>query len=181
MDHGASSYRRYLDGDKEAFDPIITEYFDPLVFFLNQILRDHAASEDIAMDVFADLIVHRHRYNFSVSFKTYLYMLGRSRALNYIKRRKKLSTTPLEEIGELPCPSPGPEALVMDAQRRQEVLSALSQLAPELRDALYLTYYESLSCEEVAKVMKKNRKQIYNLLYRGKKELRNILGSEEIG
>lgn len=33
MDNGASSYRRYLDGDESAFDEIIKELFDSLVFF----------------------------------------------------------------------------------------------------------------------------------------------------
>ena len=35
MDNGACSYRRFLDGDEEAFDEIVKEYFDSLVFFIN--------------------------------------------------------------------------------------------------------------------------------------------------
>ncbi len=180
MDNGASSYRRYLDGDKEAFDPIIAEYFDPLVFFLNRIVQDIAAAEDIAMDTFADLIVHKGRYNFKVSFKTYLYMLGRSRALNYIKRRGKIEFSPLDVLPEMAAPGLTPEQRLIDSEQRQALQKAMASLSPELREVLYLTYYEGLQCEEAAKVMKKNRKQVYNLLYRGKKELRNILGSEEI-
>ena len=34
MDHGAGSYRRYLDGDEAAFDQLVTEYYDSLVSFL---------------------------------------------------------------------------------------------------------------------------------------------------
>ena len=37
---------------------------------------------------------------------------------------------------------------------------------------------KEMSYEEAAKVMKKNRKQIDNLLYRAKKELRIILGKD---
>ncbi|MBR2220459.1 MAG: hypothetical protein IJ974_05730, partial [Phascolarctobacterium sp.] len=39
-----------------------------------------------------------------------------------------------------------------------------------------LIYFEEMTYEEAAKVMKKNRKQVDNLLYRAKKELRIILG-----
>ena len=45
MDHGASSYRRYLQGDEDAFAEIVKEYFDHLVFFIYRITRDYAAAE----------------------------------------------------------------------------------------------------------------------------------------
>ena len=33
MDNGASSYRRFLDGDESAFNEIMEELFRSLVFF----------------------------------------------------------------------------------------------------------------------------------------------------
>lgn len=91
MDNGASSYRRFLDGDESAFNEIMEELFRSLVFFINGYVHDIHAAEDIAIDAFSDLVVHRHRYNFKVTLKTYVFMLGRSRALDYIKHRKVLS------------------------------------------------------------------------------------------
>ena len=41
-----------------------------------------------------------------------------------------------------------------------------------------VVYFEDLTYDEAAKVMKKNRKQVDNLLYRAKKELRIILGKD---
>ena len=79
MDNGACSYRRFLDGDESAFDEIMKELFDGLVFFINRYVYDIHTAEDLAIDVFSELIVHRRRYNFRVSMKTYLFMLGRSR------------------------------------------------------------------------------------------------------
>ena len=178
MDNGASSYRRYLDGDNSAFDEIIKEYFDSLVFFLNRYLRDLPAAEDIAMDAFADLIVSRHRYDFRVSLKTYLFMLGRSRALNYLKHRKILPMTDLEEAGEQPAQQETLEEMLLADERKRRVSGALAQLPTDLREAVYLVYFEELSCDEAAKVMKKNRKQVYNLLYRAKNKLRTVLGEE---
>jgi RNA polymerase sigma-70 factor (ECF subfamily) len=80
MDNGACSYRRFLDGDEEAFDEIVKEYFDSLVFFINGYVSDFQAAEDIAIDTFSDLIVNKKRYNFKVTLKTYLFMLAKSRA-----------------------------------------------------------------------------------------------------
>lgn len=97
MGNGASSYRRFLDGDESAFNEIMEELFRSLVFFINGYVHDIHAAEDIAIDAFSDLVVHRHRYNFKVTLKTYVFMLGRSRALDYIKHRKVLSFVELSE------------------------------------------------------------------------------------
>lgn len=47
-----------------------------------------------------------------------------------------------------------------------------------MRTAVYLVYIDGMSYGETAKIMKKNTKQIDNLLYRAKAELRSALGKE---
>ena len=176
MDNGASSYRRFLSGDEQAFDAIMEELFYPLVFFIDRYVQDVHTAEDIAMDVFSELIVHKHRYNFKVSLKTYLFMLGRSRALDCLRHRKVLTIVELSDaMGE---DSVTLEELVLKDQLQYRVHQALNQLPEQLRTAVHLVYFEDLSYEEAAKVMKKNRKQVDNLLYRAKKELRIILGKD---
>ena len=178
MDNGASSYRRYLNGDEEAFREIVKEYFDSLIFFIDRYVNDYATAEDIALDVFTQLVVNRHRYNFSVSLKTYLFMIGRSRALDYIKRRNKRPMVALTEISEAASNEPSLEEMFLADQRKQAVSKALAQLNEEMRMVIHLVYFSQLTPDEAAKVLKKSRKQVYNLLYRGKNALRAILGEE---
>ena len=177
MDTCASSYRRYLQGDEEAFDEIVKELFDPLVFFVDRYVCDTAAAEDIAIDAFTELIVHKHRYNFKVTLKTYLFMIGRSRALNYLKHRKHLAETELEEADYADDRQTLEEQFVRTQQSRL-LHKALAQLPEDMRTAVHLVYFEGMSYEEAAKVMKKTRKQIDNLLYRAKTALRTKLGKE---
>lgn len=177
MDHGACSYRRFLDGEKSAFDEIMKELFHGLVFFVDRFVHDTHAAEDIAIDAFSDLIVHKHRYNFKVSLKTYLFMLGRSRALDCLRHRKVLK---MVELSEAAGTEDGAalEELVLTTELQHRVHQALSQLPEQLRTAVHLVYFENLTYDEAARVMKKNRKQVDNLLYRAKKELRIILGKD---
>lgn len=178
MDNGASSYRRYLDGDEDAFAQIVEALFDDLISFIDRYVRDTAAAEDIAIDAFSDLIVHRHRYDFRVSLKTYLFMVGRSRALNYIKRRNR---HPSVELTDVLCELPdalSPEDTMIAQQRSEAVTAALKLLRPDQQEAVYLVYYADMSCQEAASVMKKSVKQVYNLLYRAKDSLRTILSKE---
>ena len=178
MDNGASSYRRFLDGDESAFDEIMKELFDNLVFFIDQYVHDIHAAEDIAIDAFSDLVVNKHRYNFKVTLKTYLFMLGRSRALNYIKHGKVIDFVELDEAENTSSDQKTLEEIVLGNQRKIVVNDAIAALPGEMREVVHLIYIEDLSYEEAAKVMKKNRKQVDNLLYRAKKELRIILGKD---
>ena len=178
MDNGASSYRRFLDGDESAFDDIMKELFDNLVFFINRYVHDIHAAEDIAIDAFSDLIVNKHRYNFKVTLKTYLFMLGRSRALNYIKHRKVIDLVELEEADKAFPEEETLEEIVLTDERKRVINDALCLLSDDMRIVIHLVYFENLSYKEAARVMKKNHKQIDNLLYRAKKELRIILGED---
>ena len=178
MDNGASSYRRFLDGDESAFDEIMKELFDNLVFFIDRYVHDIHAAEDIAIDAFSDLVVNKHRYNFKVTLKTYLFMLGRSRALNYIKHRKVINFVELTEADNISAEQETLEEIILADERKRVVNNALNSLPDDMRVVVHLIYFEDLSYDEAAKVMKKNRKQVDNLLYRAKKELRIILGKD---
>lgn len=178
MDNGACSYRRFLDGDESAFDDIMKELFHGLVFFVDRFVHDVHAAEDIAIDAFSDLIVHKHRYNFKVSLKTYLYMIGRSRALDYIKHRKVMDVTELLEAEGVSSEEKSLEEYILLEERKRIVNVAIARLPEDMRVVVHLIYFEEMTYEEAAKVMKKNRKQVDNLLYRAKKELRILLGED---
>ena len=178
MDNGACSYRRFLNGDEAAFDEIMEELFFNLVFFLNRYVKDLPAAEDLAVDVFSELIARPHRYNFKVSLKTYLFTLGRSRALDLLRHQKALEFTDLSEAGDLPDGEFSLEERVLTKELQRTVHHALGQLPDEMQIAVHLVYFENMSYDETAKVMKKSRKQVDNLLYRAKKELRALLGEE---
>lgn len=175
MDNGESSYRRYLAGDNAALDEILNLYRLPLIFFIDRIVHDPDTAEDIAIDVFVDLLVNPNRYDARSSLKTYLLMRGRSRALDYLRRRKFLSPDPIPE--NLPAQQ-DLEAEYLANEETRALHRALKTLPDDMQQALHLVYFEDLSYESTARVMKKNKKQVDNLLYRGKERLRVILRKE---
>ena len=178
MESGESSYRRYLDGDEAAFDDILRLYRHRLTFFIYRFVQDLDAAEDLAIDTFMHLIVHPHRYNFKTPLKAYLFMIGRSRALDYLKHRKKYTMVDLKQVEEIPSDDVTLEELILLTERKQQLSRALLQLPDEMQTVIHLVYFEDFSYENAARVMKKSRKQVANLLYRGKEKLRIILGKD---
>lgn len=175
MENGSSSYTRFLCGNESAFEEIMEEYKDGLAAFINRYVRDAEAAEDIAIDVFTYVLINPGKYNFKTSLKTYLYMLGRSRALDYVRRRKRRELTEPDAADVLAAP---PEEKVFAAARREAVQNAMAKLPENMREALFLVYFEELSYEETAKIMKKTKKQVDNLLYRAKEKMRALLGKD---
>ena len=55
---------------------------------------------------------------------------------------------------------------------------ALADLPADMRSAVHLVYFEELSYEEAAKIMKKSKKQLDNLLYRARAHLREELSEK---
>ena len=176
MENGESGYRRFLAGERDAFDLVIREHFDHVVYFVDQILHDPYASEDIAIDVFAYL-AFKKAWDGRASLRTYLLTVARSRAYNYLKKKNAHKTVALDEVEELAERTQIEEQLLTD-ERKKTVRRALAQLPGDMRTALHLVYFEELSYKEAAKVMNKSEKQVDNLLYRAKNALRTVLGEE---
>lgn len=178
MDHGAECFRRYLNGEESAFDEILQTYRDSLTFFILRYVRDEMIAEDLAIDTFMELLLHKHRYNFKIPLKNYLFIIARSRAIDYLRHVRKLTTVELSEAENETAEEHTPEEAVLRNERSRALHNAMETLSDEMQIALHLVYLEGLSYKDAAKVMKKSPKQVDNLLSRAKTELRTILGKE---
>ena len=166
--------RFFADGDENAFRSLLERYEDSLTFFIFGFVNNMEDAEELMMDSFAVIAsgTAKYKYQEGCSFKTWLFAVGRNQARMFL-RKKRFSFLPLDEKIELSADSPETELLAEESRR--ELYEGLSKIKAEYHQVLYLTYFEDMKPEEVAKVMKKSIKQVYNLLSRGKKALREEL------
>ncbi len=178
MDNGEGSYRRFLDGDREAFGEIVELYRSGLTYFINRYVCDYTAAEDLAIDSFMYLLVNPKKYNFKSSVKTYLYTIGRCRALDYIKHRSKIQMSSIHENTLNQVYEASLEERVIKTETNRRLSSAIETLPQDMQTVIHLIYFDELSYDETAKVLKTTTKKVDNLLYRAKKLLRNELREE---
>ena len=178
MDKSAKETSGAAELTGEICERVMREHFYGLVYFVDRYVHDLHAAEDIAMDVISDLLAGSRYKAERATLKTYLYMRGRSRALDLLRRRKTLALSDIDALADEPDEREELEARVVLNEKKRIVRSALERLPAEMREAVHLVYFEEMSYEEAARVMKKSRKQVDNLLYRAKKELKNIIGEE---
>ncbi|MBR7165590.1 MAG: sigma-70 family RNA polymerase sigma factor [Clostridia bacterium] len=178
MDRGEELYRRYLNGEEDVFDRIMEEYRYRLIFFIHEIVHDLDAAEDVAMDVFCYLLMHPKRYRFGTKFSTYLFMLAKSRAIDYIRHRNRFQWVSTEEKEADLADEKTLEEAVLENEIKRTIHKALSDLPEAMRQVVHLVYFENRSYKDTALIMKKSPKQIDNLLFRAKEKMRDILGKE---
>ena len=75
------------------------------------------------------------------------------------------------------CPSP--EDLLLEAERKRQILSALRSLPANQRIAIILKKYEGLSYKEISKIMGLTVSAVDSLLIRAKRNLHGQLVSQE--
>ncbi len=174
MDEGAILYSKFLNGEETALAKLVEMYGDKLMLFINSIVGNLSISEELMEDVFMELIVKKHHFKGNSSFKTYLFQIGRNKALNEIKRNKKIAylvDTELEDTKRV-------EEEIIKTEEQKHLHEALAKLSKDYKTVLYLIYFEDMSYEEIEKVMKKNNKQVKNLAYRARLGLKEILQQE---
>lgn len=178
MKIGESSYRRFLAGEEGAFDTVIDTYHESLIFFIRRYVRSLDDAEDLAEDCFVELLVHPYRYHFKGSLKTYLFTIARNKAVDYLRHHSLIETIPTDAPSEKSAAYESFEHRVLQNERRKAVDDAVGRLNEAMRTVIHLIYFEEMSYEEAGRVMGKSRKQVENLAYRARKELRAILTEE---
>lgn len=79
-----------INKDKKAYEIIFTHYVNRLAVWINLIVKDKQIAEDISMSIMIDLPnIVTERYIEPKVFESFLYKIGKNRALTYIERNKK--------------------------------------------------------------------------------------------
>lgn len=120
------------------------------------------------------LLIHKEKYDFDYALKTYLFTIAKSKALNYLKREKRIvqiNENDVYDLQEL-------EEKVFLNERKNNLRKALQQLKPEYQNAVYLADIEELSYREIGQIMNKSESGIKVLIHRARKNLEDIVRKE---
>ena len=167
-------YERYFLGEKEAAEQLVKRYGDSLIRYISGYISDYHESEDLMIEAFAQMFVRRRSVSEDGSFRAYLYKTARRLAGNAIKKHRVYIG-----LEELPFELPGEalaETSLFENERKKQLYEAMEELKPEYQEALYLVYFEDMSYQGTAEVMGRSESQIKNLVHRGKKSLKELLG-----
>ncbi len=166
---------RLQKGDVLALEELVAVYGDGLTRFAYCYVKDSATAEEMMEDAFAALWLKRGRLSHGQNLRAYLYKTVRNKCLDYLRWHKK--RVPLSDY-ENTLSGSSIEEDILQNQRKQALYKGIQALPKEYGEALYLTYIAGYTVDETGAILKKTKKQVYNLLSRGKVALKKQLEKE---
>lgn len=172
-------YKKFLSGNDEAFETLINKYKKNLIYFIYGYVKNEDIAEDLYQEVALYIFSHKESYNFEYSLKTYLYIIAKSKCLNYLKSQKVINNF-IESYNFIEEEDKLLDDIVIEKESNNNIKKVLNKLKPDYQKAIYLAVIEDLSYKDIAQIMDKDISQVKNLVHRAKIRLRKLLVEENI-
>ncbi len=156
--------RLHRTGSPVAFAELVRRYEGELFHFLVRFTNSRATADDLFQETFVQ--VHQSADGFDVSkrFKPWLFTIAANKARDYLRKARRQHTVPLSAsvdgdpngtsfIDLMQDDLPMPDEQTADAEVRELVREAVSELPDHLREVLLLAYFQRLAYKEVAEAL----------------------------
>lgn len=148
-------------------------------------VHNHEDAEDISQNVFLAVYGALPRFHPTVAnaFEHWINRIAYHAAINFIKKRDRLTWVPLYETDEegeeypieIPDTGPTPEEIAEGEEVYDEILKAIESLPPKQRQVVKLRLLNEWSLEEIAEELGVALGTVKAHLYSGLEKLRKIL------
>jgi len=161
---------------QEAFEQLVPAYRRRVFGLAYGILRDRAAAEDLAQEVFVKLWQALPRFDGRAQLSTWIYAITRNAAVSALRtRRPSASLSDASVTAEVEGIAAEPFAEPADGQLRRHI----EALPEKQRQAITLYYLDERPVEEVAGMMGLPANTVKTHLHRARASLAAALGVAE--
>ena len=175
MEEDKILYEKFLSGDENSFNLIVEKYKNNLIYFITRYVNNIEIAEDIFQDTILYILENKEKYDFKFSLKTYMYMIAKSRSINYINKNDKIQEMPEDLADEKLL-----EEIICQDEQKEKIHNVINKLQKDYQLVIYLTQIEKLSYKETAEIMEKTESQIKTLVHNSKKKLKKLLIKENV-
>lgn len=176
---------RVRAGDESAYAFLVQKYRRPMLSFMYRMVRNQAAAEDLAQEVFLRVYRSRETYTANAKFTTWLYRIATNLAVNHARdtrhERPEVSVSldePDTETGlmpDLPDGTPNVEEHILRRERLAAIRSHVQALPERQRMAVIMHKYQGMDYRQIAGVLQLSESATKSLLFRAYESLREKL------
>jgi len=166
--------RRAKQRDQAAFAQLYEEYFDKIYRYVALRIGDRMEAEDITQQVFLNAIQAISSFKWrGIPFSAWLFRIAHNRVVDYLRRKAKAATAPLDE--SLVASDDDPQLIAGQRLDIERLLSAARKLTPAQQEVISLRFAGELSIAQVAKIMGKSEGAVKALQHSAIVALRKAL------
>lgn len=174
LDHRLSELMRAAqDGDRLAYETLLTEVATTVRAFVRKRLPDVESQEEVVQDTLLCIHRDRHTYDPERPFRPWMYAITRHRLSDHLEKQRRRSQ--IEVLGDAEAEDPAtPDAR---AQRAPGILRhALAQLSKAQREIIQMLKLDGLSVAEISTRTGLSVSAVKVTAHRGYKRLRTLIG-----
>jgi RNA polymerase sigma-70 factor (ECF subfamily) len=169
---------RVRAGDQEAAAALVRRNLERVSRFVARIVRDSRHVEDIAQEIFLQVLSAAPRYQPTARFSTWLYRIATNAALDHLqqpyqRRRREAGDESWSRFADEAQPEPDQNLSL--AELKNQINAAMANLPVNQRVALTLFEFEGLSYEQISAIMDVSVDGVRALLARARRTLRTEL------
>ena len=171
-------------GDKQAFGILIERYQQMVRHITAGMIADKECARELAQEAILQAYLSLDHLRDTMRFKNWLYGITLNVCRSYLRERKEdvslellmggMHGTP-EDFACLFSDAIDPQAVIEARELHQMILRAVQSLSERDRVTALMFYYEQLSIEEIAVILKLSPTAVKGRLYRTRKQLRQRL------
>jgi len=183
QDTDAALVFRCLDGDTEAFAPLVKRYQDAVYATAYYYAGRYGGAEDIAQESFWQAYRSLPHLREAERFGPWLKEVTTRTAANWLRKNlPRLRTeTPLPHRRTIDFEDVrrGPAGTAERGERFERVQLAIDALPERYRLAVVLRYMQELSYDEISRFTGESRDEVRGILHRAGAQLRDMLTDED--
>lgn len=161
----------FCQGDTKAFDIIYLTYRENIEDFLTRLTSSPGTAQEITQELFVYFWEHRASVDPKQNVKGFLFTMARNRAINYIKREKRLEGLPDSFDEQSGAASASPHEYIIAEETRLLLELAVLNM-PEQRREVYTLSEEGYSYEQIAQKLGITQENARKHLSRARKDLK---------
>ncbi len=162
--------RDCLEGDADAFEPIIVRYQKQVMSLAYRIVRNAEDARDVAQGVFVKAFSRLSSYDPEHKFFSWLYRIAVNESLNFIEKRNRR----IDPSALAPDAVPDPEDLFEISEMNARINRAMEVLIPRQRALLALSL-DGLSYKDIGELLDLPEAKVKSRLFEARHRLREIL------
>jgi RNA polymerase sigma-70 factor (ECF subfamily) len=167
--------QRAIRGERVALEELCQAEWRPIYGLIYHTVQNRAEAQDLTQEVFLRALRSLDRYQVTESpFHAYLTTIARN-LLRDRWRRRKLSTSPLDDAFEIGSSEPGPEPLALATIEREVIERAFRSLPEDYQTVIRLRIIEERSSPETGELMGRTPEAVRQLQRRALGALRHVL------
>ena len=156
-------------GQWAAFDELYNRYWEKLYHAAWNVLQDDESSKDVVQEVFTDLWTRRSALQID-QVSAYLYKAVKNQVIMLI-RRKKLRDSYLDRFNRI-LETNAVEESIYRNELEKAFEQSLTTLPPRCREVFYLSRFQCLSNQEIARRLSISVSTVENQINKALKRLR---------